>query len=52
VALTYRVVPEMPHVWQLFAPMLPEAEESLREIAHFVANTTREPGNEPMGAVA
>lgn len=51
VALTYQVVPEMPHVWHLFAPMLPEAEESLREIAHFVENTTREPGNEPMGAV-
>ncbi len=44
VSLTYRVFPEMPHVWHLFAPMLPQADEALREIADFVAETTRDGG--------
>jgi len=47
VDLTYRVVPEMPHVWHLFVGMIPQAEESLREIGHFIKATTRDPGNEP-----
>jgi acetyl esterase/lipase len=43
VPLTYRVTPEMPHVWHLFAGALPEADASLREIAAFVQTTTRDP---------
>jgi acetyl esterase/lipase len=52
VALTYRVAPEMPHVWHLYVGMIPEAEESLREIASFVEKTTRDPSEEPEGEVA
>ncbi len=45
VELTYRVAAEMPHVWHLFVGLLPEAEDSLREIATFIDRTTRpEPG--------
>jgi monoterpene epsilon-lactone hydrolase len=44
--LTYQVVPEMPHVWHLFVGLIPEAETSLREIATFVKNTTRDPNGE------
>jgi acetyl esterase/lipase len=51
VSLTYQVVPEMPHVWHLFVGMLPEAEESLREIASFVEETTRHRGKAPESAV-
>jgi acetyl esterase/lipase len=51
VPLTYRVVPEMPHVWHLFVNMIPEAEESLREIANFIETTTRDPSESPMGEV-
>jgi len=51
VPLTYRVVPEMPHVWHLFVGMIPEAEESLREIANFIETTTRDPSESPMGEV-
>jgi acetyl esterase/lipase len=51
VALTYRVVPEMPHVWHLFVGMIPEAEESLREIANFIETTTRDPSESPGGEV-
>jgi acetyl esterase/lipase len=51
VALTYRVVPEMPHVWHLFVGMIPEAEESLREIANFIETTTRDPSESPVGEV-
>ncbi len=42
VDLTYQVVPEMPHVWHLFVGMIPQAEESLREIGHFIEMTTRD----------
>lgn len=41
VPLTYRVAPEMPHVWHLFVGMIPEAEASLAEIAEFIDATTR-----------
>ena len=41
VPLTYQVVPEMPHVWHLFVGLLPEAEESLRQIASFIDETTQ-----------
>ena len=40
VDLTYHVAPEMPHVWHLFVGMIPEAEESLREIGLFIEATT------------
>lgn len=43
VPLTYRVAPEMPHVWHLFSGALPEADASLREIAAFVVETTQDP---------
>jgi monoterpene epsilon-lactone hydrolase len=39
--LTYHVVPEMPHVWHLFAGMIPEADASLREIADYVLDKTK-----------
>jgi len=45
VDLTYRVVPEMPHVWHLFVGMIPQAEESLREIGQFIEATTRDEGD-------
>jgi acetyl esterase/lipase len=51
VPLTYRVVPEMPHVWHLFVGMIPDAEESLREIANFIETTTRDPSESPVGEV-
>jgi monoterpene epsilon-lactone hydrolase len=40
VALTYRVTAEMPHVWHLFVGLIPEAENSLREIAAYIRETT------------
>lgn len=36
VDVTLRVYPEMPHVWQLFAPFLPEATVAIDEIGAFV----------------
>lgn len=33
---TLRVYPEMPHVWHLFAPFLPEASAAIEEIGAFV----------------
>jgi len=33
---TLSVYPEMPHVWQLFAPFLPEATAAIEEIGAFV----------------
>jgi len=50
VPLTYQVVPEMPHVWHLFLGMIPQAEESLREIGHFIQKTTHDPGKAPVVA--
>jgi acetyl esterase/lipase len=50
--LTHQVVPEMPHVWHLYVGMIPEAEESLREIASFVDKTTCDPGQEAACTVA
>jgi hypothetical protein len=41
----------MPHVWHLFVGMIPEAEESLREIANFIETTTRDPSESPVGEV-
>ena len=32
-----QVWPEMPHTWQLLAPVLPEAREAIEEIARFFA---------------
>lgn len=52
VSLSYQVVPEMPHVWHLFVGMIPEAEESLREIADFIEETTRDRSKTPESAVA
>lgn len=43
VPLTYHVAPEMPHAWHLFAGWLPEADSSLREVAGFVREATRDP---------
>jgi len=51
-ALTYHVAQGMPHDWHLFVGILPEAEDSLREIARFVEQTTRDPSKEPAVAVA
>jgi monoterpene epsilon-lactone hydrolase len=36
VDVTLSVYPEMPHVWQLFAPFLPEATAAIDEIGAFV----------------
>jgi acetyl esterase/lipase len=36
VDVTLRIYPEMPHVWQLFAPFLPEATAAIDEIGAFV----------------
>jgi acetyl esterase/lipase len=36
VDVTLHVYPEMPHVWQLFAPFLPEATAAIEEIGAFV----------------
>lgn len=36
VDVTLRVYPEMPHVWHLFAPFLPEATAAIDEIGAFV----------------
>jgi acetyl esterase/lipase len=36
VDVTLRIYPEMPHVWQLFAPFLPEATAAIEEIGAFV----------------
>ena len=36
VDVTLSVWPEMPHVWQLFAPFLPEASAAIEEIGAFV----------------
>ena len=36
VDVTLSVYPEMPHVWQLFAPFLPEASAAIEEIGGFV----------------
>lgn len=35
-----RVWPRMPHVWQIFAPFLPEARRALSEAADFVAQVS------------
>ena len=40
VSLTYDVKAEMPHVWHLFVGLIPESEDSLREIAAFINETT------------
>ncbi|MEJ2767281.1 alpha/beta hydrolase [Mycetohabitans sp. B46] len=31
-----RIWPDMPHVWQIYAPFLPEARRALREAAQFI----------------
>lgn len=36
VAVELSVWPEMPHVFQMFAPFLPQAEEALLEIGRFI----------------
>ena len=36
VDVTFELWPEMPHVWQLFAPFLPEANAALASIAKFL----------------
>lgn len=43
--LTLRRVDRMWHVWQLFAPDLPEAVESLDEMAAFIAEHTKDPAS-------
>lgn len=40
VSVMYREWRDVPHVWQLFHPMLPEARESLADIARFVVERT------------
>ena len=41
VRATLRIWPGLPHVWHLFAPVLPEARAALREAAEFVAAAVR-----------
>jgi acetyl esterase/lipase len=36
VEATLRVWPALPHVWQMFAPILPEARAALREAGSFI----------------
>ncbi len=36
VDVTLRVYPDMPHVWHVFAPYLPEATQAIEEIGRFV----------------
>ena len=37
-----QIWPRMPHVWHLFAPILPEAREAIAEIGKFVQRTLAE----------
>lgn len=41
VTVQLRLWPWVPHVWQFFAAVLPEADQSLRETVQFIAHTTR-----------
>lgn len=36
VTTQFRIWPDMPHVWQIYAPFLPEGRRALREAAQFV----------------
>lgn len=42
VSVDLRIFPDQPHVWQIYARVLPEARESLREVARFL-HRLREP---------
>ena len=44
VPVTLKVWPGLPHVWQGFVPFIPEARQSLREIADFLAAAPDSPG--------
>lgn len=53
VDLTFEITDEMPHVWHLFAGMIPEADRALEAVAKFVATVTQSSPSTPTpGATA
>lgn len=47
-----QVWPKMPHVWQLFAPFIPEARQALDCAAGFVREVTATPASQPSSAMS
>ena len=50
VPVDYEVWPNMPHVWQLWTPFVPEAKQALDRAAHFVQVHARERVARPLAA--
>jgi acetyl esterase/lipase len=44
VETTLQIWPSVPHGWQIFAPLLPEARDALRQASDFIALRLRPPG--------
>jgi epsilon-lactone hydrolase len=52
VSVELQIWPKMPHVWQLFAPFLPEARQALDAAAGFVREVTRASASQPSSAIS
>lgn len=51
VRVDLQVWPKMPHVWQIFAPFIPEAGRALDDAAAFVRHVTNEHSAQPSSAM-
>jgi epsilon-lactone hydrolase len=45
--VTLEIWPRMPHVWHLFAPIMPEARRAIDRIGTFMIGATRPPHPSP-----
>lgn len=52
VSVELQVWPKMPHVWQIFAPFIPEARQALDAAAGFVREVTTAPADQPSSAIS
>jgi epsilon-lactone hydrolase len=52
VSVEFQIWPKMPHVWQIFAPFVPEAREALDAAAGFVREVTTAPEDQPSSAMS
>ncbi|HEY1999509.1 alpha/beta hydrolase [Paraburkholderia sp.] len=52
VTVDLQVWPKMPHVWQIFAPFIPEARRALDSAAGFIRQVTSERSAQPSSAIS
>jgi monoterpene epsilon-lactone hydrolase len=52
VPVELQIWPKMPHVWQMFAPFVPEARRALDAAAGFVREVTAVPASQPSSAMS